>query len=108
MLQPAEEVETRDHFKKEKEKTVYMHCIAHVNHVQYAYMLMYRVSANVFFNIILKAIILKTIKSRSSMKRNGSGVEHNEFVKGRVSTKVNRCAACDRPHNNRLCSVTVE
>lgn len=56
---------------------------------------MYRVSAKKIFDIILKAIILKTIKSRSSMKRNGSGVEHNEFVKGRVSTKVNRCAACD-------------
>ena len=46
------------------------------------------------FDIILKAIILKTIKT-SSMKLNNLGVEHHRFILGPISLVFNMCTACD-------------
>ena len=49
------------------------------------------------FDIIWKAIILKTSKS-SSMKWNSLGVEHHKFILGPISFVFNMSTACDTAH----------
>ena len=50
------------------------------------------------FDIILKVVILKTIKS-SSMKLDSLGVENHKFILGTISYMFNMCSSLVIRHN---------